>query len=548
MADEQGAVLADRYELLSQLGRGAMGVVWRAKDRETGQIVAVKVLQAASVDDPEVRTRFDREADLAAKIESRRVVKVLGHGIAGDQPFIVMELIEGHSLREVMSAHGRYRWDEIRPFLLTIARALADAHAEGVIHRDVKPSNILVTLDGSVKLADFGVARSFDQTRLTRTSATLGTPAYMAPEGSRDQRSDLYALGVVGYEMMAGRPPFTGDTPQEVLLSHLRTEPDLSKIPVEARQVIGWLLAKDPARRPQSAEALIAAIQSGDTGTVSMPMPAGHGSSKKRLGALLGGLLLVLIVAAVAVVGSGVLAPSKASPTAPGLAVGGLPSASLTPTAVASGTDSAVPSPTDTAAAQPQTTVTPTPPTETPGAAASGPPLPWSYVADWSMGLNGWSKSDGFDVRLEHLINDGSVSMDPTRAGPGVQAPFLPPTANYAVEVTVQLVSPCSGDVSIGIVARWDGSGGGYALDITQCQYVILRGYDGWRNMAKAPWNPTGTHTYRLELMNDVITVLIDGKPQLKVTDLRFPNAGRVGMWDISTQLIVTSFKIVPLP
>jgi Protein kinase domain len=544
MADEQGSVLAGRFELLDQLGRGAMGVVWRARDRQTGQLVAVKVLAATVLDNPEIRARFDREADLAAKIESRRVVRVLGHGMAGDQPFIVMELVEGHSLRDVMAAHGAYRWDETRPLLITIARALADAHAEGVIHRDVKPSNILVTPDGSLKLADFGIARSFDQTRLTRTAATLGTPAYLAPEGSRDQRSDLYALGVIGYEMLAGRPPFTGDTPQEVLLSHLRSEPDLSKIPAESRQLIGWLLAKDAARRPQSAEALIAALQSGDTATFAMRRPSGQGSSQARKGVLLGGLVVVLIVAALAVVGSGVLAGAKGSPTAPGIAAG--TTASPIATSVATGTAAAVPSHTDTATPQP--TVTPAAPTDTPVPTTPPPSSQWPYVADWSTGLNGWSMSNGFDVRYGQLVNDGSGDT----VIPGAQAPVLPPTANYAVEAEIRLVSGCG---TFGVVARWDGGAGGYALGVKDCTDLMLTPagagdwWWGWKSpMASAPWNPSGTHTYRVEVRDAVITAFVDGKPQFTKTDLRFPDAGRTGLWCRGPQIIVTKFKVEPLP
>jgi hypothetical protein len=542
MADEQGSVLAGRFELLDQLGRGAMGVVWRARDRQTGQLVAVKVLAATVLDNPEIRERFDREADLAAKIESRRVVRVLGHGMAGDQPFIVMELVEGHSLRDVMAAHGAYRWDETRPLLMTIARALADAHAEGVIHRDVKPSNILVTADGSLKLADFGIARSFDQTRLTRTAATLGTPAYLAPEGSRDQRSDLYALGVIGYEMLAGRPPFTGDTPQEVLLSHLRSEPDLSKIPAESRQLIGWLLAKDAARRPQSAEALIAALQSGDTATFAMPRPGGEGPSQVRNGVLVGGLAVVLLLAAIVVVGSGVLgAQAKATATAPTVAGGAT---------ATTGGGSATPTTTLGGSAAPGASETPTvSPTTTPAAGPSGASS--LYVADWSGGLNssGWTGTADWSVQSGHLVSDGTGSFRLPSANP----PVTLTTKDYAVEADMHVTGGCG---SFGLIARADGGGGGFAAGylcgekslelntIGRWDQYENHGYNG--PFVSKAFTPNDWFKLRLEVLGKEVRIYVDGRLQIdyKYDDNANLDIGAVGIWSEKTQLEVRSFTV----
>jgi hypothetical protein len=542
MADEQGSVLAGRFELLDQLGRGAMGVVWRARDRQSGRLVAVKVLQATALDDPDIRKRFDREADLAAKIESRRVVRVLGHGVQGDQPFIVMELVEGHSLRDVMTAHGPYRWQEIRPFLLTIARALADAHVEGVIHRDVKPSNIMVTADGSVKLADFGIARGLDQTRLTRTSVTVGTPAYLAPEGSRDQRSDLYALGVIGYEMLAGRPPFTGDTPQEVLLSHLRSEPDLSKIPAESRRMIGWLLAKDPGRRPQSAEALVAALQAGDTSTVVMPQSAGAGPSQVRNGMLAGGLVVILILAVMVVVGSGVLAGAKASPTAPGVIVGGTSTQGMTSTAqTATGGQ---PGATTASAGSPVQAPTGAPPS----AVRSNGVI---YSSDWSGGLNssGWTGTADWSVQTGQLVSDGTGGS----TLPSANAPVVPVTPDYAAEADIHVSGGCG---SFGIVVRSDGQGGGFGAGYRCSDHSLqLRTAGVWPNaqyhdpLAYKPFTPNGWFKLRIEVQRKEVRIFLDGMQQIdyKYDDNSNLATGAVGLWAEKTELAVRGFSVVAL-
>ena len=184
----------ERLTLLEQIGRGGMGVVWKAHDEQTGQTVAVKLLNAAYADQPEYVTRFERELELARRIHSTHVVEVLGYGVRDGTPYLALQYIDGPSIRQRLAEHGPYSWDETRAILVQVARGLADAHAAGVVHRDVKPSNILVGTDGVAKLADFGIARGIDLTRVTGTSALLGTPAYLPPEGAKDERSDLYSL------------------------------------------------------------------------------------------------------------------------------------------------------------------------------------------------------------------------------------------------------------------------------------------------------------------------------------------------------------------
>jgi serine/threonine protein kinase len=248
------------YTLVEELGKGGMGVVWKARDDDTGQLVALKLLQDAYSADADYRQRFEHEMAIAKRIDSPHVVKVLGFGVRENVPYIAFELVEGPSLRQLLKEHGPYPWAETRVLTLQLAEGLADAHATGVVHRDVKPSNVLIAPDGTVKLADFGISHAVDLTRLTQASGVMGTPTYVAPEGPVDARSDLYSLGVMVYEVLTGSPPFKGNTYHEVMAAHMSQAPDMSPVPAEARPLLTWLLAKDPADRPRSAHQLIRAL------------------------------------------------------------------------------------------------------------------------------------------------------------------------------------------------------------------------------------------------------------------------------------------------
>jgi Serine/threonine protein kinase len=267
---------------IEQVGKGGMGVVWRARDDETGQIVALKLLHDLYADDPEYRLRFEHELEIAKRINSPNVVKVLGYGAREGVPFIAFEFVEGPSLRERLAEHGPYSWPDTRAMLLQLAEGLADAHAAGVIHRDVKTSNVLVAPGGILKLADFGISRAADLTRVTRTSGLVGTPAYLAPEGPVDARSDLYALGIIAFELLTGSPPFEGTTYHEVLVAHLSQPPDFSNLPPEARPIVSWLLAKDPNARPQSARQLVRVITDAEPIPGTQLTVAGSPDDSKR--------------------------------------------------------------------------------------------------------------------------------------------------------------------------------------------------------------------------------------------------------------------------
>jgi hypothetical protein len=246
-----------------------MGIVWKAPDTQTGDIVALKIPWEQYATDSYFVERLEREVEVTRRIDSPYVAKTLGFGRREGRPFIAMEFIEGRSLREIIREDGAFTWAEARPILRQVALGLEAAHRAHVVHRDVKPSNIILSHEGA-KLVDFGIARAEDLTALTGSKTTLGTPAYLAPEGAGSARADLYGLGCVAYEMLTGRQVFEGDTQHEVMLKHIREQPNLSPLPVAARPIVTWLLKKKPGERPSSAGQLAAVLE----GTTRVPAGA----------------------------------------------------------------------------------------------------------------------------------------------------------------------------------------------------------------------------------------------------------------------------------
>ncbi len=250
--------MTERFELLEKLGQGGMGVVWKARDAETGRIIALKLLHAHFLDDPEFVARFEREVDIASRIGSPFTVTVLGYGMREQNPYVAMEYVPGGTLHEMIATRGPISWMRAKPLLCDVAHALDVAHAARVIHRDVKPSNILLGYGGVAKLADFGIARAVDATTLTTGTFASGTPAYMAPDPRATASSDLYSLGCVAYFMLTGSPVFHGESQQEVIIQHLRSAPDAARIDdPDARRFCAWLLEKEPSARPSDAQAVL---------------------------------------------------------------------------------------------------------------------------------------------------------------------------------------------------------------------------------------------------------------------------------------------------
>lgn len=271
---QPGHILSGRYRVLSTLGGGGMANVYLAEDTTLGRRVAIKVLHQRLVEDPKFVERFRREAKAAAGLNHPNIVAVYDWGQAGEQNYIVMEYVEGETLKDRIRRNGRLGLDEASGIALELLAAIAAAHAKGVIHRDIKSQNILMDAEGRAKVADFGIAQAGDP-GMTEAGSILGTAQYLAPEQARgepvDERSDLYSVGVVLYEMLTGGVPFKGDSAVTVALKHvneLPTEPAerVPGIPYSLNQIVLKALAKDPARRYGSAAEFAADLRAAKTG------------------------------------------------------------------------------------------------------------------------------------------------------------------------------------------------------------------------------------------------------------------------------------------
>src|SRR5215472_7835716 len=305
-----GTLLAGRYEVLQLLGRGGMGAVYKARDKELDRFVALKLIRPEFARNPEVLRRFKQELILARQVTHKNVIRIFDLGQSDGVKFITMEFVEGRDIRTLLSDKGKFPPNEAARIMLQICRALEAAHGEHVIHRDLKPQNIMLDNRGRVFVMDFGIARSAHLPGMTETGALIGTPEYMSPEQARgeklDERSDIFSLGVIFYEILTGKTPYPSDTPlatlwkrmQEPVTPPSKLEPSL---PAALNDIVLKALEIEPERRFARAREMAHQLEiwlgpSAESSAIFLPAP--HKTHYwKWTSVALGALLIVAIVA-----------------------------------------------------------------------------------------------------------------------------------------------------------------------------------------------------------------------------------------------------------
>ena len=259
-------VLNNRYEIIELIGRGGMAYVYKAKDRKLNRYVAVKVLREEYTENEQFIKKFDRESQAAAGLSHPNIVSVYDVGVEGDIYYIIMEYVDGITLKQYLNKKGHLDYKEATRFIIDVAAALKCAHEHKIIHRDIKPHNILLTRDLVPKVADFGIARAITSSTVTMTNQTMGSVHYISPEQARggfvDERSDLYSLGIMYYELLTGQLPFDEENTVTIAIKHIQEDlvppkeimPD---IPASVNDVVVKLTHKKPEDRYQNMDELI---------------------------------------------------------------------------------------------------------------------------------------------------------------------------------------------------------------------------------------------------------------------------------------------------
>src|SRR5579859_6038988 len=285
-----GSVIGARYEIIQLLGEGGMGAVYKAHDRELERDVALKLIRAELARNPEILARFKQELILARQVTHKNVIRIYDLGQADGFKFITMDFVEGQDLRALLIANGKLAPEQAARIMLQICRALEAAHTEGVIHRDLKPQNIMLDPSGRVYVMDFGIARSAYLPGMTQTGALIGTPEYMSPEQGRGEklteRSDIFSLGIIFYELLTGKSPYPADAPLGTLWKRLQEKPkppaeiDVT-VPKPLNDIVMSALEIEPEKRLSSAREMAQQLEiwlapSAGSSTIFLPPPASH--------------------------------------------------------------------------------------------------------------------------------------------------------------------------------------------------------------------------------------------------------------------------------
>lgn len=283
MRPTQGVSFGGRYELQSRIAIGGMGEVWEATDHVIGRTVAIKILKDEYMGDPGFLERFRAEARHAALVNHEGIASVFDYGEENGSAFLVMELVPGEALSTILERDGALSADKTLDIVAQTASALQAAHAAGLVHRDIKPGNLLITPDGRVKITDFGIARIADQVPLTATGQVMGTVQYLSPEQASGHAAspatDTYSLGIVAYECLAGKRPFTGESQVAIAMAQINEQPPPlpATVPQPVQNLVMSMIAKKPTDRPSSAATVSRAAQAlrrGDLNSAAIAVPA----------------------------------------------------------------------------------------------------------------------------------------------------------------------------------------------------------------------------------------------------------------------------------
>ncbi len=262
------------FEIIGTIGKGGMGDVYKARQISLNRLVALKILPVEFSRNEEFAQRFESEANVVSKLEHQNIVTTYDYGADGAIRYLAMTFVEGENLGDLLGRRGHLEPDEVVDLAKQVGRALKYAHSKRVLHRDIKPQNILVARGGQVLVTDFGIAKMLEQSKITNTGVVVGTPEYMSPEQAEglelDQRTDIYSLGIVMYETLCGSPPFEADTPLSVAYKHVNVQPEplrekKPEIPISLERIVLKALAKDREMRYKSADELLADLDNAFT-------------------------------------------------------------------------------------------------------------------------------------------------------------------------------------------------------------------------------------------------------------------------------------------